>query len=1157
MGNPNIEAAYFWVQIGQNETNKKFKVKGSDFPNVAKGPEMVWVQRGDDYYWTWFGAPKDENNPDFTYRFTYFVEGFNEGLPGDQREQPDGDGLINLSLYFETPGPYPTNEWRNIRNQQQVVKDLDNKELILKHNPDLKEGDICRITHEGGDFEGWYVVDTPDGNNFLKFKTLYRKSEEDNRERTDLKRTGRKPNPDGTQVLRFDFYAAEKATPYNRIDDNDWVWAQAKDSNNQWQHYKVSGKNFKALFNQVQPNFEVTSGTVYFNMKMYDTSKTYKIEREDGWTRNVSGNYTNSSLGVGKYVIPMDDCEWFRVDNCHGYFDFKPNFNTSNVSCMWRTFFKAHNFNGAVNHFNMSNVKNTKQMFYCAKKFNQSISGWNLSSCEDASEMFIYAEGFNANVADLVFGQTNCYGMFSKATSFNQPLTNWNTTNIVNIAYMFSNCYEFNQAINHLDFRNAPNVHDTWGNCKKFNQDFTQVKWAPQSDFLRTFGYCFALNHPRLADQWPFPADTAKFRYAMYRCTGFRQSIANWTQPLPPIADGLFGSWTQFNQRVSHLDMSQVTQFEEVFSYCTSFNADDIGDLDVKGVKKMGRLFRNCRALNRDLSKWDVSECENFGSMFIGTETKHFNIGGWDVSNAKSLNSMFKNSIVGDDLSGWDVRNVTDFRSMFYNWGTNTSKLSSSNKLNVNIDNWDPRSATNITCMFKDAGNSSYIETINTNAWRMPQMKYNQNLSNIYQQVWMDWDKSSGWNYSPIISGVPGFGMPVIEPGYEPTYTIIVGRRNGTSSDHTYFVCSRVEKVILSDGKGEQKIEPYNDETQFSLSGYANIAQIDLFERSEEGHLRFAARDYRNAYQNKFWSFVEPYGPHPELMNAPTNMHGAFTPSNSRYCPTYISGLQFINTSKVENMNYMFAGINEWRGGENNAIGEWDVSNVNDMDRMFQNSTTPSFGDLSEWCVKNVPSKPQYWPDKNNDIVTKDPLWGLCPSDPDFELPPWYMPDGPWNGFFQSYFWTWPDYVGTNASGEIHAGSVDGWWYRTPRGQDNWESVSQGNRTRVDSYYDYIFATQESSNSPKWTYTHYEMVIKAADTANVTNMSCMFFNMRQFNSDISKWNVSNVTKINNMFNNCRTFNQDLSDWDFSNVTRSPNWDKNTYEWRSDYKPEIP
>ena len=195
--------------------------------------------------------------------------------------------------------------------------------------------------------------------------------------------------------------------------------------------------------------------------------------------------------------------------------------------------------------------------------------------------------------------------------------------------------------------------------------------------------------------------------------------------------------------------------------------------------------------------------------------------------------------------------------------------------------------------------------------------------------------------------------------------------------------------------------------------------------------------------------------------------------------------------------------------------------------------------------------------DKNNDIVTKDPLWGLCPSDPDFELPPWYMPDGPWNGFFQSYFWTWPDYVGTNASGEIHAGSVDGWWYRTPRGQDNWESVSQGNRTRVDSYYDYIFATQESSNSPKWTYTHYEMVIKAADTANVTNMSCMFFNMRQFNSDISKWNVSNVTKINNMFNNCRTFNQDLSDWDFSNVTRSPNWDKNTYEWRSDYKPEIP
>ena len=45
----------------------------------------------------------------------------------------------------------------------------------------------------------------------------------------------------------------------------------------------------------------------------------------------------------------------------------------------------------------------------------------------------------------------------------------------------------------------------------------------------------------------------------------------------------------------------------------------------------------------------------------------------------------------------------------------------------------------------------------------------------------------------------------------------------------------------------------------------------------------------------------------------------------------------------------------------------------------------------------------------------------------------------------------------------------------------------------------------------------------------------MFFDCKEFNQDISSWDVSNVTNMHGMFYNCEAFNQDISDWNASNV----------------------
>ena len=55
------------------------------------------------------------------------------------------------------------------------------------------------------------------------------------------------------------------------------------------------------------------------------------------------------------------------------------------------------------------------------------------------------------------------------------------------------------------------------------------------------------------------------------------------------------------------------------------------------------------------------------------------------------------------------------------------------------------------------------------------------------------------------------------------------------------------------------------------------------------------------------------------------------------------------------------------------------------------------------------------------------------------------------------------------------------------------------------------------------------------DTSEVTDMSALFLNAREFNQDISGWDVSKVKYMDNMFEGATSFNQPIGDWNVSEV----------------------
>jgi surface protein len=56
------------------------------------------------------------------------------------------------------------------------------------------------------------------------------------------------------------------------------------------------------------------------------------------------------------------------------------------------------------------------------------------------------------------------------------------------------------------------------------------------------------------------------------------------------------------------------------------------------------------------------------------------------------------------------------------------------------------------------------------------------------------------------------------------------------------------------------------------------------------------------------------------------------------------------------------------------------------------------------------------------------------------------------------------------------------------------------------------------------------------NVGSVMNMGCMFAGASHFNQDISQWDVGSVTNMGYMFAGASQFNQDIGQWNINNVT---------------------
>ena len=253
----------------------------------------------------------------------------------------------------------------------------------------------------------------------------------------------------------------------------------------------------------------------------------------------------------------------------------------------------------------------------------------------------------------------------------------------------------------------------------------------------------------------------------------------------------------------------------------------------------------------------------------------------------------------------------------------------------------------------------------------------------------------------------------------------------------------------------------------------------------------------------------------------------------------------------VENMVGMFYGA---RSFNNQALNNWDVSNVTDMSWMFDEAIFFN-QPLNNWNVGNVTDMSFMFflarsfnqPLNNWDVSNVTDMLGMFGLANSFNRPlnNWDISNvtdmsylfGLAESFNQSLN-SWDVRNITNMSDMFYGAHsfnqpLDNWNVSNVTDMSNIFDEATDFNQPLDSWdvsnvtdMSDMFYDADSFNQPLYNW----------DVSNVTNMSKMFDGASSFNQPLNNWDVSNVTKMSEMFDGASSFNQPLNNWDVSNVT---------------------
>jgi len=369
-----------------------------------------------------------------------------------------------------------------------------------------------------------------------------------------------------------------------------------------------------------------------------------------------------------------------------------------------------------------------------------------------------------------------------------------------------------------------------------------------------------------------------------------------------PSLEGMFGGCSKFNGAIGNWIMDSVTNIGGMFSGCTVFN-QPLGSWNTANITNMSSVFAGCNAFNQNIAAWNVEKVTTMGNMFQGSG---FNNGGSpDINNWKTLSLVnmdwiFAQSQFNQPIGSWYTSKVTSMFTVFY----------FNSVFNQNIGAWDISNVTNISYIFFNATAFNNGESPDINNWNPAKItdwsvqtfvgaiKFNQPIGG--------WNMSAATNLSGMFAGCTDFN-------------------NGGSSNINNWNVSNVTNMAGMFSACTNFNQPIGN---WNVSKVTNMSNMFYFAKAFNQNVGLWGSKTGNV----------------TTMNQMFHEAHAFNNGGSPDINNW-------DTSKVIDMYALFL----WGKSFNQPLGNWNVSNVTNMQYMFYAcGGLPFEQDISAWNISNV-----------------------------------------------------------------------------------------------------------------------------------------------------------------------------------------------------------
>ena len=833
------------------------------------------------------------------------------------------------------------------------------------------------------------------------------------------------------------------------------------------------------------------------------------------WTTT---NVTNMNYIFSGCTSLIADLSIWNVNNCNSFIG---------------TFQGCSNFTGdLINNWQPSSILNMAFMFSHCIIFNPAgdLSYWDVNQCQNFNSVFEFCGQFRGT--GLSSWQTNSMttanSIFYNNINFNQDLSGWNITNLINVPGYNGPMIDAFYGCISMSVKNMTSTLVGWGRqplplaARDISLGMYGVTYYVDKygvlDLSNVYGWNYkSIGYPGYSPYgFGLPIAThvvptyltglTDWRYAYHKSRGWPANTIGTDPsniPIPPAYPTISGDYIvpQSDFSLWASDASSVTNMSYMFADCSGFPGTGCQTWNTTKLVTATGMFQRCVILNLNFSGWNTSALQNTAYMFNDCSAfQGIGLSSWNTGNLVTANNMFKDcsNLVSIDTStnSWNVAKCQDFSGMFLNcpkyvgdglpyWNTSSatsfaSMFKNDVSFNTDVSRWTTNKVATMNSMFTNC--STFNQDIS--GWSIRSLRDASGMLN--------YTAMSTQNYTNLLYkwGRSSYIQRTVPLGANNCYYYhdAVAPKNNLVTNYKWIITDLGPTPPFPAGLVTSMSNNWSRMFLGSVGQATNLA-AQPFPAPIPGIAIVSGSEFSHWDASMVTNTIQMFQDCSSFMGWGLD---TWKTSNIQYFTKMFQGCAdfsqnfggWIVTSGIS-MDYMFSGSSHWLG---TGLSMWHPSSAKTMSNMF-NGCSIFNQDLSGWRTDI------------SLVTTMNSMFQNCSS---------FTGNSAINTNNTSLK-LWDTSSVTDMSGMFQNATVFN--------QDlSWNISSVTTTTRM-------FQNAAAFNGN----------IRNFNTINNTSMNSMFQGATTFNQDISGWNTSKVTTMNTMFKGASSFNKNIGYWDTSNV----------------------